>query len=73
VPDDALVDAKGLGIMGGVSHGVRGEGSPAGPRVAVRALALMGGVNVKRRRRARKAGPSQPKPDDGETRPSIAD
>lgn len=51
-PADAYVDVRGMGIMGGVGHAARGPGQPGGPVVTVRALALMGGVKVRRARRA---------------------
>lgn len=50
VPEDAHVDAHGIGIMGAVSHGVRGTGKPGGPVITVRAFALMGAVTVRRRK-----------------------
>jgi hypothetical protein len=49
-PEDAYIDVRGMGVMGGVSHNVRGSGRPGGPVVTVRALALMGGVKVRRAR-----------------------
>jgi hypothetical protein len=55
-PEDAYVDVRGIGIMGGVSHAARGPGQPGGPVVTVRALALMGGVKVRRARRAGRKG-----------------
>ncbi len=50
-PEDAYIDVRGIGIMGGVSHAASGTGQPGGPVVTVRALALMGGVKVRRARR----------------------
>jgi hypothetical protein len=61
-PEEAHVDVRGMGIMGGVSHAARGPGQPGGPIVTVRALALMGGVKVRRARR--KDGAAGPDPDD---------
>jgi hypothetical protein len=55
-PENAYVDVRGIGIMGGVSHAARGPGQPGGPVVTVRALALMGGVKVRRARPARSTG-----------------
>lgn len=60
-PEAAYVDVRGIGIMGGVSHAARGPGRPGGPVVTVRAVALMGGVKVRRARRAGRKG-SKPKP-----------
>jgi hypothetical protein len=51
-PEEAHIDVRGIGIMGGVSHAARGSGQPGGPIVTVRAMALMGGVKVRRARRA---------------------
>jgi hypothetical protein len=59
-PDDAYVDVRGMGIMGGVSHAARGPGQPGGPIVTVKALALMGGVKVWRARRSAGPGPGDP-------------
>jgi Domain of unknown function (DUF1707) len=59
-PEDAYVDVRGMGIMGGVSHAARGPGQPGGPIVTVRALALMGGVKVRRARRGAGPGPGDP-------------
>jgi hypothetical protein len=61
-PEEAHVDVRGIGIMGGVSHSARGPGQPGAPIVTVRALALMGGVKVRRARRKSRAG--LPEPDD---------
>lgn len=51
VPEDARVDVRGIGIMGGVGHGARGPGEPGGAMITVRGLALMGGIGVRRKRR----------------------
>ncbi len=55
-PEAAYVDVRGIGIMGGVGHAARGQGQPGGPVVTVRALAVMGGVKVRRARPARASG-----------------
>jgi len=50
VPDDCLLDASGLGLMGGFDESDRGAPAPVGaPVVRVRGLALMGGIDVRRR------------------------
>lgn len=56
VGEDVEVDVSGFGIMGGFDHRATGPGLPGAPRVRVVGLALMGGVNVKRRpvKRAKK-------------------
>jgi hypothetical protein len=63
-PEEAYVDVRGIGIMGGVGHAARGPGRPGGPVVTVRALALMGGVKV---RRARPADSGQAIADPGDS------
>jgi hypothetical protein len=50
VPDDANVHVTGIGIMGGFDHGASGGGDPGGPVITINGLALMGGVEVKRKR-----------------------
>ncbi len=49
VGEDVEVDVSGFGIMGGFDHRATGPGLPGAPKVRVVGLALMGGVNVKRR------------------------
>jgi hypothetical protein len=49
VGEDVEVDVSGFGIMGGFDHRATGPGVPGAPRVRVVGLALMGGVNVRRR------------------------
>jgi hypothetical protein len=49
VPEDANVQVTGIGIMGGFDHSVCGTGQPGGPTIVVNGVALMGGVDVKRR------------------------
>jgi hypothetical protein len=56
VGEDVEVDVSGFGIMGGFDHRATGPGLPGAPKVRVVGLALMGGVNVRRRppKRAKK-------------------
>lgn len=49
VPEDANVQVTGIGIMGGFDHSVSGSGQPGGPTIVVNGVALMGGVDVKRK------------------------
>lgn len=49
VPEDANVRVTGIGIMGGFDHSVSGSGQPGGPTIIVNGVALMGGVDVKRK------------------------
>jgi hypothetical protein len=49
VPDDAHVRVTGVPIMGGFDHAASGGGEPGGPTIIIDGLALMGGVEVKRR------------------------
>jgi hypothetical protein len=49
VPEDATVNVTGVGIMGAFEHSVVGAGSPGGPVIKVSGVALMGGVEVKRK------------------------
>lgn len=50
VPDDIEVVVNGVGVMGGFDHRASGPGLPGAPRLKVTGMALMGGVEVKRRR-----------------------
>lgn len=50
VPDDATVRVTGIGVMGGFDHSAAGTGTAGGPTIIIDGLALMGGVEVKRRR-----------------------
>src|SRR5699024_8493151 len=50
VPDDIEVVVNGVGVMGGFDHRASGPGLPGAPRLTVTGMALMGGVEVKRRR-----------------------
>jgi hypothetical protein len=49
VPEDAEVHVTGIGIMGGFEPGAAGTGGPGAPRITVTGLALMGGVDVRRK------------------------
>jgi hypothetical protein len=49
VPEDATVRVTGIGIMGAFDHSIPGSDSPDGPVITIGGLALMGGVDVKRR------------------------
>lgn len=54
VGEDIEVDVSGFGFMGGFDHRAVGPGLPGAPRVRVVGFALMGGVNVQRRRPGKK-------------------
>lgn len=73
VGEDVEVDVSGFGIMGAFDHRAAGPGLPGAPRVRVVGLALMGGVNVKRRplKRAKKQRDIGP-PADGSGSPAIS-
>ncbi len=49
VPENATVRVTGIGIMGAFDHSTPGPASPDGPVITISGLALMGGVDVKRR------------------------
>lgn len=49
VPQDADVVVTGIGFMGAFDHRAAGAGQPDGPRIRVNGLALMGGVDVRRK------------------------
>lgn len=52
VPDDCVLDASGMGLMGSFEESDTGTAAPPGaPVVRVRGLAVMGGVEVVRRSR----------------------
>jgi hypothetical protein len=57
VPEDATVHVTGVGIMGAFDHSSPGTGTADGPVITINGLALMGGVDVKRR------APRKPKQD----------
>jgi hypothetical protein len=50
VPEDVDVDVSGLAFMGGFDHNASGPGVPGAPQVRVLGFALMGGVEVRRKR-----------------------
>jgi hypothetical protein len=50
VPEDVEVDVSGLAFMGGFDHNASGAGVPGAPQVRVLGFALMGGVEVRRKR-----------------------
>jgi uncharacterized protein DUF1707 len=49
VPEDATVYVTGVGILGAFEHTDAGAGSPDGPVITVNGVALLGGVDVKRK------------------------
>jgi Domain of unknown function (DUF1707)/Cell wall-active antibiotics response 4TMS YvqF len=49
VPEDATVRVTGVGILGAFEHSDAGPGSPDGPVITINGVAIMGGVDVKRR------------------------
>jgi hypothetical protein len=49
VPEDANVRVTGVGIMGAFEHSDAGPGAPGGPVITINGVAIMGGVDVKRR------------------------
>jgi len=49
VPQDATVRVTGIGIMGAFDHSIPGPDNPGGPVITINGLALMGGVDVKRK------------------------
>jgi Domain of unknown function (DUF1707)/Cell wall-active antibiotics response 4TMS YvqF len=49
VPEDAEVHVHGMGLMGGLGSPRSSQGRPGAPTVVVQGLALMGGINVRRR------------------------
>lgn len=49
VPEDATVRVTGIGIMGAFDHTGIGTGQPDGPVITVNGVAIMGGVDVKRK------------------------
>jgi hypothetical protein len=49
VPEDVSVHVTGAGIMGAFEHTSAGEGPPGAPKVIINGVAIMGGVEVKRR------------------------
>lgn len=49
VPEDAEVDVRGIGIMGGFDDRASGAGAPGAPRIVITGLAFWGGVSVERK------------------------
>jgi hypothetical protein len=49
VPEDATVYVTGIGILGAFEHSDAGPGSPDGPVITINGVALLGGVDVKRK------------------------
>jgi hypothetical protein len=56
-PDDIDVDVSGIGFMGGFDHQASGPGLPGAPKVKVVGLAVMGGVDVRRKPAQARTGP----------------
>ena len=54
VPEDVEVDVSGIAFMGGFDHNASGPGVPGAPRLRVLGFALMGGVEVRRKRLKKK-------------------
>jgi hypothetical protein len=53
VPDDLTVVVSGVGLMGSFEDNAQTEGPPGGPVVRINGVAIMGAVEVKRRKRSR--------------------
>ena len=49
VPEDANIRVTGVGIMGAFDHSGSGGGTPDGPVITINGVAIMGGVDVKRK------------------------
>jgi len=49
VPEDVSVHVTGVGIMGAFEHSGAADGPPGAPQVIINGVAIMGGVEVKRR------------------------
>jgi hypothetical protein len=49
VPEDATVHVTGVGILGAFEHTASGEGKPGGPTIIVNGVAIMAGVEVRRK------------------------
>ena len=49
VPEDATVRVTGVGILGAFEHSDSGGGTADGPVITIDGLALLGGVDVKRK------------------------
>ena len=53
VPDDLTVIVSGIGFMGAFEDNAQVQGTPGGPVVRINGVALMGGVDVHRRKQRR--------------------
>lgn len=49
VPEDAHVRVNGIGVMGAFDHHVTGEGQVSGPTIIINGLALLSGIDVRRK------------------------
>lgn len=49
VPEDVTVHVSGVGILGGFEDSASGEGPPGAPEIVINGVALLGGVEVRRR------------------------
>jgi hypothetical protein len=49
VPEDVTVQVTGVGIMGAFEHTSMGDGPPGAPKIIINGVAVMGGVEVKRK------------------------
>jgi hypothetical protein len=49
VPEDANIHVTGIGVMGAFDHSGTGGGTPDGPVININGVAIMGGVDVKRK------------------------
>ncbi len=67
VPEDMDVDVSGIGFMGAFDHKASGPGAPGAPRLRVVGVALLGGVEIKRR----PADPGRPGVSGGPARPGL--
>lgn len=52
LPPEVNVEIDGHGVLGGFDHEAQGRGAPGAPRVRIKGFSLLGGVGIKRRRRA---------------------
>src|SRR5215467_7590696 len=77
VPEDIEVDVSGVAFMGGFDHHAAGPGASGAPRVKIIGFAMMGGVEVRRKRLKKKQGKSVegglPNAIDGGARDAIED
>jgi len=49
VPEDVTVRVTGIGIMGGFDHGASATGAAGGPTIIINGVALLSGVEVRRK------------------------